>query len=196
MAAQLTRVQPKQGLLETSKPCSCFSDLAAKAAQDSREHIGGEARFIHAAIGASLERRLRQHPEVVMAHDQDLGFGTFFPEKARCFEAVRAGHADVEQNHIRLKRLRLAQRFRAIGRLSADLPGAFRVKEVFDSASNQLTVVNDEYAHRRSGWWPSAIPLQLEFAAARASRILTDPAEEWFGEMHNATESPVCECPG
>jgi hypothetical protein len=66
-----------------------------------------------------------------------------------CFNTIDTGHANVQQNDVRVYLCRYRESFFTIGRLTDDLVVAKVVYELPQPVTRGLLVVDDQYSHIR-----------------------------------------------
>jgi hypothetical protein len=105
--------------------------------------------LIDATVRASLKRARPQVPRIMLAQDDGLGERRLRAQKPGHFQAVGAGHADVQQNQIRLQFSNLRKYLVSIRNFAADFHGWLVGQKASYGAADKRMVVGDENAHVR-----------------------------------------------
>ena len=81
--------------------------------------------FVDACVGTSCDCARQELIRIILADYHNLTRQAALPEFPSNFQAIRAGHADVEQDYIGSKFPHISYRFKAIRRLAAYRPIGF-----------------------------------------------------------------------
>jgi hypothetical protein len=83
-----------------------------------------------------------------MAHNDDLDLRQGLAQPTRCFQAIHAGHMNVEKNKIRKKLAGLFQGIGTVGRFGANFAASVAGHNSGHSAPNQLAIIRNQNSHK------------------------------------------------
>jgi hypothetical protein len=125
----------------------------------------GRLGLRYEGVGSSFECGALHLGRIVRGKDNDLCRGRSFSDFRSRLQAVHHGHADVEDNQIRLKFENQVQRFLAVFGFATNVPSGLAIEERPKSLAHHFMVVGENYPQMGTPWLEATVSICHEVAS-------------------------------
>src|ERR1700687_5754267 len=92
----------------------CLSASIGYQAFNRRKQISCQIGLVNIAARIYFCDLTGDHCEIILADDNNFGFGHFSPDDFSCLDSIHSGHGYVHEHNVRSQALRLLHRLKAV----------------------------------------------------------------------------------